>query len=130
MKRWMGFPAIFLAMNLVFSGCALFLVGAGVAGGVAISEDGVEGKLNKDRSKVWNAAQEVLSKNGEITSRDEVQWKLEAKVQDSNVYVTVLESTSKVTTLSVKARTSPGVFPNVKLAQSLYTDIVNRVRTL
>jgi len=117
-----------LILSLLLSpGCALFLVGAGVAGGVAISEDEIEGLMEKKFDRVWTAAREVVIKEGFIKLEDRAHGTMEGEVRKSEVKISVAELTEKTVRLRVKARKVYRVVPDLDLANELYNKILRKL---
>jgi len=120
LKAWA--VAVFLALN---SGCAAMLIGAGVAGGLVISEDAAKFNVDKDFNHAWAASHQVLSKEGKITSEDKTAGKMEAAVGDSRVVVFVKAITRRSTSVEVKARKN--LLPHVALSAEISRKIQERL---
>lgn len=118
---------IFLILSLPLSGCAIFLLGAGAAGGYAITDDEVEGHTDVSMKRAWNAAETVIEKEGAVILRDETTGKVEGLVEGSEIKATVEQVTSKTVRIRVKARKTKGLFPDMKRAQDLYTKIIKKI---
>ena len=111
---------------LPFSGCFyLVLGGVAAAGGYAVSQDTIQGETQKDFEEVWDAAAEIISIMGNITSQSEALGKISAIVNSSKVTVQVLQLTPSTVRLKVKARKN--IFPNIANAQNIFVKIMNRV---
>ena len=119
--------ALFLVLHSLMSGCALFLVGAGAAGGYAITEDEMEGMTDLSRDRVWKTSLEVLQQRGAVTVQDKTQGRIEAIVNKSDVEVHVDQITKTTVRLRVKARKAKKVFPDLGLAQELHGQIMRKV---
>ena len=106
-------------------GCVACLVGAGVAGGIAISKDSA--KLEKDVSydRAWRVTHDTLTNMGMVSLRDKQAGKIEAQVQGAKVNVTVSKITSSATRIKVKARKN--LMPNVDLAIDILNQINNHL---
>ena len=113
---------------LFFSGCAVFLLGAGAAGGYAISRDTVEGVVEKPLDRIWSAAREVMMYEGFIRSEDRTRGKLEAEVGKSQVKVEVKQLTQQAVRVRVKARTGYKLVPNQNLANEVYNKIFQKIK--
>ena len=113
-----------LAVSL--SGCAALLVGAGVAGGYAISRDSVRNLFDLPRDHLFDVSREVLQEMGAVTLEDRAHGRLKAEIQDVNVTVTVKQLTKKTVELTVQAR-SDFLMPKVDVAQEVYTKIIDRL---
>ena len=108
---------------LSISGCVAVLVGAGVAGGIAISEDTV--KLERDTSfrRAWAVSTNTVKSMGSITLQDKTAGKIEAIVRDTKIHLNVLPVTPKTVRIEVKARKN--FLPNINLA----TEIINTINS-
>ena len=108
------------------SGCFyLFLGGVAAAGGYAVSQDTIQGETSKDFSEVWDAAVDIVSIMGNITSQSEALGKISAIVNSSKVTVQVLQLTPSTVRLKVKARKN--IFPSIANAQDVFVKVMNRV---
>lgn len=108
---------------LAFSGCAAILIGAGVAGGVAISEDTAKLEVDSSYDHAWSVAYNTVKSMGIISAQNKDSGKIEADVQDSKIDVKVLPVTSKTVRIEVKARKN--LLPNMDLAMT----IINRINS-
>ena len=120
LKAWA--LAVFLVLN---SGCTAMLIGAGVAGGLVISEDSAKFSVDKGFSHAWAASRQVLSKEGKMTSEDKTAGKMEAAVGESRVIVFVKATTRRSTTIEVKARKN--LLPHVALSTEISRKIQERL---
>ncbi|MBI3316743.1 MAG: DUF3568 family protein [Candidatus Omnitrophica bacterium] len=118
---------LFLTLSFPFSGCAIFLLGAGAAGGYAITDDEVEGHTDVPLKKAWKAAEAVIEQEGAIILRDETAGKIEGLVEGSEIKVGLEQVTSKTVRVRVKARKTKGLFPDIKRAQDLYGKIIKKI---
>jgi hypothetical protein len=116
-----------VGFGMIQSGCALFLLGAGAAGGYAISKDEIEGMTDVSYNKIWNAANQVVRRKGIAVLSNHEQGRLEADIENSKVEVQLDQVTKSTVRLRVKARRANNLFPNIKLAQRLFTDIFKQV---
>jgi hypothetical protein len=120
-------PAIVLAaVSLGLSGCALLLVGAGVAGGYAISKDSVRNLFDLPKAHVYEQSLAVAKELGAVTLEDRVHGRINAQVQDINVTITVRPLTQRTVELKVKARNDL-LMPKVDTAQEVYSKIIERL---
>lgn len=118
----------FLFSLLLFSGCALFLVGGGVAGGIAISRDTIEGNWDKSIDRIWDAARGVIMSEGFIRLEDKPHGTLDAEVRKSQVNIDIQKISEKTVRLRVKARKGYRLLPNIDLANELYNKIFTQVK--
>lgn len=118
------FTAVLVSLMLTSSGCFYLVVGGvGALGGYAISPDTVEGNVEGRNSQdMWQAAVQVVSIMGIIQEKNEISGVVIAKIEGTQVTVSVSEPITDTVKLRVKAR--KGMMPKVKLAQDIYTKIV------
>ena len=126
MKRAMAAWLLVGTVGIGLSGCAVLLVGAGAAGGYAISKDSVKNLFDLPVATVFQASREVVSAQGLITVEDARNGLLKATVEGATVTVTVKPVTKKTVELRVKARDNV-LFPKVDVAQAIYTKILERL---
>lgn len=117
-----------LSAFLIFSGCALLLVGAGVTGGIAISKDTFEGHFDRKLENVWRATREVIMEQGFIRNEDKPHGRIEAEVGKSEVKVEIQQVSEKAVRIRVKARKSHKLLPNPGLANDLYNKIFYKLK--
>ena len=130
MKRSLGISFLLLMLvPVALSGCVVLAVGAGAAGGYAISRDTIEGFTDKDSTVVWQAAQEVLKKQGMIELADKTAGKIQARIEDSEVKFETEQVTTKSVRIRVRARKFWNAFPDMHLAQRIYTLIINEIKS-
>lgn len=115
------------AGSLALSGCPVVLVGAGVAGGYAISEDSVKSHFDLSQGRVFDRSLKVLKEMGQVTEQDEKNGLIKGKVKDVDVTVTVQPVTKKTVELEVKAR-NKFKMPAVDVAQEVYNKIDERLK--
>ncbi|MBI4342055.1 MAG: DUF3568 family protein [Candidatus Omnitrophica bacterium] len=118
--------AMLLAASLGLSGCAVLLVGAGVAGGYAISKDSVRNVFDLPKHVVYDRSLEVVKELGTVTLEDRVHGQIKAQVQDVNVTITVKPLTKKSVQLIVRGRSDLWM-PKVDTAQEVYSKIIERL---
>ncbi|MCB9756967.1 MAG: hypothetical protein H6753_00925 [Candidatus Omnitrophica bacterium] len=111
---------------LTGSGCFYLVIGGvGALGGYAISPDTVEGMVSGyTMQDIWQAAVDTVSIMGLIEEKNEIAGVVVAKVSGAHITVTVAEPVADTVKLRVKARR--GMMPRIKLAQDIYTKIVQR----
>ena len=119
------FVVLFLCVVAISgTGCAVALLGVGGATGYAISRDEIEGIMDQKYDTVWKAAMDVVTRRGVVKTQNDVQGKIQADVDGSLVDVSIDKPTPKTTRLRVKARRGLQLFQNIKLAQSIYNEII------
>jgi hypothetical protein len=104
-------------------GCAAVLIGAGVAGGVAISEDTAKLDIDTSYSRAWKVTYDTIKDMGAINIQDKDSGKIEANIQNTQVVAKVLPLTAQTVRIEVKARKN--LLPNMDLAML----IVNRINS-
>ncbi|MFH1406808.1 MAG: DUF3568 family protein [Candidatus Omnitrophota bacterium] len=112
---------------LTLSGCApaiILGVGAGAAGGYAISKDTVKADVDKPYEEVWTRSIAVLKDMGTMIVEDKIRGKAEAIIEEAHVWVTVKEVTERTTELKVKARKN--WLPKVELAHKISVKILEK----
>ena len=113
-------------MSFSASGCFyLVLSGVAAAGGYAVSPDTIQGETEKDYDQTWDAAVEVVSIMGTISSQSRELGKIVALVNDSKITINVVQLTTSSVRLKVKARKS--FFPSLPNAQNVYVKVMNKV---
>ena len=112
---------------VMLSGCAALLLGAGAAGGYAISKDSVKNDFDLSRSQVYRVSRDVVNQLGLITLEDERHGLLKATVEGVTVTVTVKPMTRKTVEVTVAARNNL-LLPEIGVAQSVYTKILERLK--
>ncbi len=77
--------------------------------GVPFTKDKLERRYERTPNEIWDAAKEVLKYNGSLYSEDKLLSTLEASVDQRTVWVRVEEVDSKVSKMTVQARTKGGL---------------------
>ncbi|NQT33024.1 MAG: DUF3568 family protein [Candidatus Omnitrophica bacterium] len=116
--------SLILVLSLATTGCALFLIGAGAAGGIAISKDSAELNLDKPYAEVYEATVDVLDEMGAVKLQDIKAGRVEASVQGSSVTAKVKRITEKTTGITVSARKN--LLPNVDMAVNVLNNVNNK----
>lgn len=126
MKKYLSIILMIGLMGVSLCGCALLLIGGGVAGGVAVSKDTVELNIDRNYSSVWSVTLDEFKRaKGTITLQDKEAGKIEASIEDSKVESQLKQLTPKTVQLQIKARKN--LFPNIELASRLSNKISNRL---
>jgi hypothetical protein len=122
--RWVG---SLVCAALAVSGCAALLVGAGAAGGYAISKDSVTNHFDLPMSQVFRASREVVKEMGLITLEDEQHGLIKATIEGANVKITVKSVSAKTVQLKVRARNDL-LLPKLEVANTVYNRIFDRLQ--
>lgn len=113
-----------VASSFTMYGCAAILIGAGVAGGVAISEDTAKLEADTSYNRAWTITYDTIKKmGGTISIQDKTAGKIEAIVQEAKIDAKVVPITSQAVRIEVKARKN--MLPNMDLAMN----IINRINS-
>ena len=126
MRRSASFVALLASAVIGLSGCALLLVGAGAAGGYAISRDTVRNLFDLPPDTVFQVSRDVVAQEGVITVEDARNGVIKATTPGANVTVTVKPVTKRTVELKVKARDNM-LFPKIDIAQDIYTKILSKL---
>jgi len=116
-----------LGVMFGLSGCAAVLVGAGVAGGYAISQDSVKNHFDVSEEKAFDAALDALRRKGEVTYKNAADGTIEGKVDEVDVSIRVKPVTEKTVELVVKGR-NKFKMPAVETAQEVYDLIEDKLK--
>ena len=108
------------------SGCAAALVGAGVAGGYAISQDSVRNTFDLSKEDVYRESLAVANDSGFVTTEDPAHGLIKLKIDNTNVTITVKRLSKKTVELKVKAR-NQFLLPEINVAQDVYNKIIDRL---
>lgn len=111
----------------LLSGCVAVLVGAGVAGGIAASQDKGQLQVDCNFDRAFKTTHVALDRMGIINSEDKSSGSIEATLQESHVIARVVSVTAHSTRIEIKARKN--LLPNIDLANKIINDINNRLHT-
>ena len=117
--------ALLLGAGICLSGCAVLLVGAGAAGGYAISKDSIRNDFDMSASHLFRISRDVVKEAGLITAEDERRGLITAMVEGADVTVTVKPVSHKTVELKVRARQM--LLPKIDVAQAVYNRILERL---
>ena len=117
------FACFVLASLLNVYGCAAILIGAGVAGGVAISEDTAKFEVDTSYNRAWSVTYDTIKNMGAVNTQDKDSGKIEANIQDTKIEAKVLPLTPQTVRIEIKARKN--LLPNMDLAMA----IINRINS-
>lgn len=119
------YPLALVAVLLTASGCPVLLIGAGVAGGYAISNDTATATLERKFDAVWSVTVEELRKMATVTDENKTAGTLEAKTPDgARFWITLKRPTDASVSLTIKARKN--MLPKPKAAQKLMEKVLKR----
>lgn len=118
---------LFLAIASLSSGCAVFLVGAGAAGGYAIGKDEIEGFTDKKFDKAWDASRKVVGREGVILGENKTLGEIQAKVRETEVKAVLSRVSEKTVRIRIKARKGYRLLPDIATSQDLFTKILKEL---
>ena len=121
-------PTAGILSFFLLSGCAIFLLGAGVGGGIAISKDTIQGSWDKPKDRVYNASREVMMQEGFIRLEDKLHGKIEGEVRKAQVDIQVTQISQKTVQIRVKARKGYKLLPDMDVANDLYNKIYQKIK--
>lgn len=126
MKKLLAFSFLSSLLLFNFLGCVPVLIGAGVAGGYAISKDTIQGEADIPYDDLWSSALKVSRIRGTIKQEDVSGGYLKFAVESGFVWVRLTKMTQATTRLRVSARKYH--FPNISLAQDIYLKIMEEAK--
>ena len=114
-----------IGLLLTAPGCPVLLIGAGVAGGYAISNDTATVTLERKFDAVWAATLEEVRKLATVTEENKTAGTLEAKTPDgTRLWVALTRPADSSVSLTIKARKN--MLPKPKAAQKLMEKVLKR----
>ena len=123
--QWLRFWMLCGTLWLTTSGCALFLIGAGVAGGYAISNDTATATIDRNFDAVWPVVKDELQHMAMLAKENKTAGTLEAQTADkTRIWLTLVHVSDKGVKLSVKSRKN--MFPRPQTAQQLMERVLKR----
>lgn len=124
MRRiFLGIISVFASLALC--GCAVLLLGGGIAGGIAISKDTAKLEKEVNFNHAWKTTYDVIADMGTIESSNKDAGKIEAKVRSSNVTAHIIQVTPKSVRIEIKSRKA--MFPNLDLAMEITNKINSKL---
>lgn len=123
-KYFLPLASLLISIPLL-SGCVAVLVGAGVAGGIAVSNDTVRLQIETNYEKAWKATHDALDRTGIINAQDKNAGTIEATVEESHIMATITIVAPQSTRIEIKARKN--LLPNMDLANKIINNINNRL---
>lgn len=107
------------------AGCApMLLMTAGAVAGYAVSRDSVTVDLDRPIDSVWTACVEETGEQGVIKREDRPNVRLEARIQRTDVVVTLEQLTPATVRVVIRARKN--LLPQAHIAQRLGIGIARR----
>lgn len=114
-----------MTLALALSGCAPVLIAtAGAVGGYAVSRDSVTLDLDRPLERVWALCLEETQGQGTIKRQDRRRDRIEARIREADVVVTVERLTDSTVRVIIRARKH--LLPQVETAQRLALGIARR----
>lgn len=104
----------------------MLLVGAGAAGGYAMSRDSITNHFDLPSRHVYRISRDVVGGLGLVTGESERQGLIKAIIEGAKVTVTVAPVSGKTVALTVKARNEL-LMPKIDVAQTVYHRIIERL---
>ncbi|RJO64524.1 MAG: DUF3568 family protein [Candidatus Omnitrophota bacterium] len=128
MKRTAAFYILALCLICMNTGCSPLLLGvaAGGAGVYAVSKDTIQGDTDKTYNSLFSAALEIGRNRGTITQEDYARGSIETQVDASRVWIRLVKLTRTTTRVRVSSRKYH--FPNLGLAQDMFTKILEAAK--
>lgn len=111
------------------TGCAAVLVGAGAAGGYALSKDAIWNTVRVPKSQAYRVSREVVADNGLIMSEDEANGVIKATVHGANLTVKIKQVTERSVEVKVSARNQL-LMPKLDVAQRIFHTIMEQLQPL
>ena len=108
------------------SGCALLLLGAGAAGGYAISKDSVKNTFQLSEEHVFRQSLAVAKELGTVKKQDPEYGVIEMAYGPANITITVKRLTRRLVELKVRSRNQV-LLPEMDRGQEVYTKILERL---
>ena len=114
-----AFAGLFLSLlPLLWGGCApVLFVTAGAVAGYAVSRDSVTVDLDLPMEQVWIACLEETKRLGRTRQEDRVNRRIDAKIQDTDVVVSLQQLTPSTVRVLIRARKN--LLPQLEVAQRL-----------
>lgn len=113
-------------ISLSMTGCPLIWVGAGAAGGYALSKDSVRNQFDLSKDVVFRESLAVAKQMGLVTLEDRSHGRIHVRVENANVTISVKPMTQQAVELRVKAR-NQFLMPEIEIAQAVYNQILERL---
>ena len=117
-----GCSVLLLALNV--GGCAPLWIASGAAIGYAAGRDSAVLDLDRPWNAVWDASREEIQHQGLIKREDAKRGRIDAKVEETDVVLTVKQLTPSTVRVIVRARKN--LFPKMEIAQKLSVGIQRR----
>ena len=125
-RRWFrGVLLVVLAGHL--TGCAWLLVGAGAAGGYAISRDSITNRFEQPPDVIYDVSRDVLHELGFVMAADDSRHRLQGTVEGATVTITITPVSAQMAELKVRAR-NRFLMPRITVAHTVYNAIIRRLK--
>ena len=108
----------------LFCGCAPVLLATGAVVGYAASRDSVLLDMDQPWDRVWSAAQQEVTEQGQVDRENPKRGRLDARVQEADVVVALKQLTPSTVRVIVRARKY--LMPKIEAAQKLAFGIQRR----
>ena len=115
-----------VALASGLSGCAVLLLGAGAAGGYAISKDSVKNTFQLPQETVFRQSLAVAKELGTVKKQDPEYGVIEMEYGPANITITVKRLTRRLVELKVRSRNQV-LLPEMDRGQEVYTKILERL---
>ena len=126
MNRRLHVCAVLVLGLLCTNGCAAVLLGAGFAGGYAISKDSVRNTFDRSKEEAYRQSLAVAEDVGFVMTDDPAHGLIKVRVQNTNVTITIKQLTRKAVELKVSARNQV-LLPEIDIAHDVYNKIMARL---
>ncbi|MCF7873100.1 MAG: hypothetical protein K9L80_02735 [Candidatus Omnitrophica bacterium] len=112
---------------LLSTGCIPVLIGAGAAGGYALSNDAAEGKISTEYRVLWDLCLDTLEeKEAEILVINQARGYIKAVVSEHAVTFRINSIDTDYQRLKIAARRS--YMPKPQFAQKIFFEIVEQLQ--
>jgi hypothetical protein len=112
---------------LLSTGCIPILIGAGAAGGYALSNDAAEGKVSVEYRVLWDLCLDTLEeKEAEILVINQARGYIKAVVSEHAVSVRINSIDKDYQKLKIAARRN--YMPKPHFAQKIFFEVVDQLK--
>lgn len=106
------------------AGCAPLLITTGAVGGYAVSKDSVTIDLDQSWDRIWEISLQETKRLGQIKRQDPENGRIDARIQKTDVVLTLQKLTPKTVRVVIHARKY--LLPHVEMAQRLGVAIAHQ----